>query len=69
MGNKLGATLAKGQELEDIDVVIPIPETSNTSAPFVAAYLKEKTCSRGFVKVDSFRTFIIPGQKARGKSC
>lgn len=67
MGNKLGATLAKvltSQELEEIDVVIPIPETSNTSAPFVAPYLK-KPCSRGFVKVDSLRTFIIPGQKAR----
>lgn len=71
MGNKLGATLAKvltSQELEEIDVVIPIPETSNTSAPFVAAYLKKKTCSRGFVKVDSLRTFIIPGQKAREKA-
>lgn len=71
IGNKLGATLAKvltSQELEEIDVVIPIPETSNTSAPFVAAYLKKKTCSRGFVKVDSLRTFIIPGQKAREKA-
>lgn len=68
IGNKLGATLAKvltSQELEEIDVVIPIPETS---APFVAAYLKKKTCSRGFVKVDSLRTFIIPGQKAREKA-
>lgn len=71
MGNKLGATLAKvltSQELEEIDVAIPIAETFNTSAPFVAAYLKKKTCSRGFVKVDSLRTFIIPGQKAREKA-
>lgn len=56
MGHKLGAILAKvltSQEVEEIDVVIPILETSNTSAPFVAAHLKKKTCSRGFVKVDS----------------
>lgn len=70
MGHKLAATIAKvltPEELKGIDVVIPIPETSNTSAPCVAAKLK-KPFSQGFVKNRYvFRTFIMPGQKAREK--
>lgn len=70
MGYKLAATIAKAltpEELKGINVVIPIPETSNTSAPCVAAKLK-KPFSQGFVKNRYiFRTFIMPGQKAREK--
>ena len=70
MGYKLAATIAKAltpEELKEINVVIPIPETSNTSAPCVAAKLK-KPFSQGFVKNRYiFRTFIMPGQKAREK--
>lgn len=70
MGHKLAATIAKmltPNQLKGIDVVIPIPETSNTSAPCVAAKLK-KPFSQGFVKNRYvFRTFIMPGQKAREK--
>ena len=71
MGHKLAGTIAKRlttEELAAIDVVIPIPETSNTAATCVAERL-QKPCEQGFVKNRYvFRTFIMPGQKAREKS-
>ena len=70
MGYKLAETIAhrlSPEELEEVDVVIPIPETSNTSASCVAERLK-KPYVHGFVKNRYvFRTFIMPGQKARVK--
>lgn len=70
MGHMLGDRITKvltPQQLKEIDVVMPIPETSNTSAPCVAARLKRPYC-QGFVKNGYvFRTFIMPGQKAREK--
>lgn len=71
MGYKLADTIVRRlapEELADIDVVIPIPETANTSAACVADRLKRPYC-QGFVKNRYvFRTFIMPGQKAREKS-
>lgn len=71
MGYKLADRIVKHltpKELADIDVVIPIPETANTSAACVAERLKKPYC-QGFVKNRYvFRTFIMPGQKAREKS-
>lgn len=71
MGYKLADTIIRRlstSEVADIDVVIPIPETANTSASCVAERLKKPYC-QGFVKNRYvFRTFIMPGQKAREKS-
>lgn len=55
------------QELDEIDVVIPIPETAVTSAAVVAKELG-KEFTGGFVKNRYvFRTFIMPEQKQRVK--
>ncbi|KAI5297556.1 hypothetical protein KEM56_004735 [Ascosphaera pollenicola] len=70
MGTKLAKRIVDvlGQEaVDDIDVIIPIPETANTSASMVAQALG-KPISHAFVKNRYvFRTFIMPEQKARQK--
>tara|TARA_B100002052_G_scaffold278631_1_gene285158 strand:+ start:1096 stop:2562 length:1467 start_codon:yes stop_codon:yes gene_type:complete len=55
-------------ELNDLDVVIPIPDTSRTSALPISIELKKKL-REGFVKNRYIgRTFIMPGQRVRKKS-
>ena len=71
MGKYLAEKIKKelsSQELEDIDVVIPIPDTSRTSAVPLSILLNKKI-REGFVKNRYIgRTFIMPGQKTRKKS-
>ena len=71
MGKKLAIKIKKelsSKELNDIDVVIPIPATSRTSALPLSIEL-DKKLREGFVKNRYIgRTFIMPGQKIRKKS-
>ncbi|MDP7591466.1 MAG: amidophosphoribosyltransferase [Litorilituus sp.] len=68
MGTKLGEKIANDWEDEDIDVVIPIPETSCDIALQIAKQL-ELPYRQGFVKNRYIgRTFIMPGQEQRKKS-
>ena len=65
MGQKLGQKIAKEWKNVDIDVVIPIPETSCDAALEIARILN-KPYRQGFVKNRYVgRTFIMPGQTAR----
>ena len=68
MGEKLANKLVKERPDHDIDVVIPIPDTSRTSALELANKLSVKF-REGFVKNRYIgRTFIMPGQSQRKKS-
>lgn len=68
MGRKLGEKIAREWADLDIDVVIPIPETSMDVALQIANTLN-KPYRQGFVKNRYIgRTFIMPGQVQRRKS-
>jgi len=68
MGDKLAAKIQRVWPDHDIDVVIPIPDTSRTSALQLANNLGVKY-REGFIKNRYIgRTFIMPGQKQRKKS-
>ncbi|KAL3427031.1 amidophosphoribosyltransferase [Phlyctema vagabunda] len=71
MGEALAETVRESlstAEVDAIDVVIPIPETSYTGAYALASALR-KPYAHGFVKnVYSTRTFIMPEQKLREKA-
>lgn len=68
MGTKLGQKIAQEWSDIDIDVVIPIPETSCDIALQIAKELK-LPYRQGFVKNRYIgRTFIMPGQEQRKKS-
>ncbi len=65
MGRKLAEKIQREWPDNDIDVVIPIPDTSNTSALELAMSLGVKY-REGFVKNRYIgRTFIMPGQTMR----
>ena len=67
LARKIKSTLSK-DELDKIDVVIPIPDTSKTSTVPLSLELN-KELKEGFVKNRYIgRTFIMPGQKIRKKS-
>ncbi|MDD2759711.1 MAG: amidophosphoribosyltransferase [Methylomonas sp.] len=68
MGKKLAKKIQKEWPNHDIDVVIPIPDTSRTAALQIAHELNVKF-REGFMKNRYIgRTFIMPGQKMRKKS-
>ncbi|MCA1799254.1 MAG: amidophosphoribosyltransferase, partial [Xanthomonadaceae bacterium] len=68
MGEKLAEKIMREWPDHDIDVVIPIPDTSRTSALQLANLLDVKY-REGFVKNRYIgRTFIMPGQTMRQKS-
>jgi len=68
MGEELAGKIVRDFPDHDIDVVIPIPDTSRTSALQVAYHLGVKY-REGFIKNRYIgRTFIMPGQAERDKS-
>ncbi|MCQ8182378.1 amidophosphoribosyltransferase [Methylomonas sp. SURF-1] len=68
MGKKLAEKIQREWPDHDIDVVIPIPDTSRTAASQIAHDLGVKF-REGFMKNRYIgRTFIMPGQKLRKKS-
>ena len=68
MGQRLAKKILKLNPEHDIDVVIPIPDSSTTAALQLAAALK-LPYRQGFVKNRYVgRTFIMPNQEERKKS-
>ena len=68
MGEKLADKILRDWSDHDIDVVIPIPDTSRTAALQLANVLGVKY-REGFIKNRYIgRTFIMPGQTLRKKS-
>jgi amidophosphoribosyltransferase len=68
MGEKLAARILREHPDHDIDVVIPIPDTSRTSALQMAQIMGIKY-REGFNKNRYIgRTFIMPGQEQRERS-
>jgi amidophosphoribosyltransferase len=68
MGESLADRILKLRPDHDIDVVIPVPDTSRTSALQLANRLGVKY-REGFIKNRYIgRTFIMPGQSMREKS-
>ncbi len=68
MGDYLARKILREWPDHDIDVVLPIPDTSRTSALQLSYTLGVKY-SEGFIKNRYIgRTFIMPGQKQRKKS-
>ena len=68
MGRKMAERVMREWPEHDIDVVIPIPDTSRTSA-LEMAYTLGVPYREGFIKNRYIgRTFIMPGQAKRKKS-
>lgn len=68
MGENLAMRIEEGHPDLDLDVIIPIPDTSRPSAMQLAAALN-KPYREGFIKNRYIgRTFIMPGQAERKKS-
>lgn len=68
MGDRLAATIAQHMPLGDIDVVMPIPDSSRPAAMQVAQQLGIEYREGFFKNRYVGRTFIMPGQAQRKKS-
>jgi amidophosphoribosyltransferase len=68
MGEALARKILRERPDHDIDVVIPVPDTSRTAA-LPLAYQLDVKYREGFIKNRYIaRTFIMPGQQTRKKS-
>ncbi|CAM9203264.1 unnamed protein product [Phaeothamnion confervicola] len=68
MGEALAKKLLRVRPDHEVDVVIPVPDTSRTSALQVA-YTLGKPFREGFIKNRYIaRTFIMPGQESRKRT-
>lgn len=68
MGEKLADRILRDRPDHDIDVVIPVPDTSRTAA-LPLSYMLGVKYREGFIKNRYIgRTFIMPGQSQRAKS-
>ncbi len=68
MGDALARKILRDRPEHDIDVVVPVPDTSRTAALQVSYHLGVKF-REGFIKNRYIgRTFIMPGQAVRKKS-
>ncbi len=68
LGEQLAQKIKREWPIDDIDVVMPIPDTSRTAAAVLARELGIKF-REGFIKNRYIgRTFIMPGQQQRRKS-
>jgi amidophosphoribosyltransferase len=68
MGEKLARKILRRYPNHDIDVVIPVPDTSRTSA-LQLSYILKLPYREGFIKNRYIaRTFIMPGQQQRKKN-
>ena len=70
MGQQLAVRIREtwGQKiLDEIDLVVPIPETASVGAAMVATALNKPHCRALVRNTYIFRTFIMPTQKSRQK--
>ncbi|TFJ84810.1 hypothetical protein NSK_003842 [Nannochloropsis salina CCMP1776] len=68
MGERLAESILRKYPQHDIDVVIPVPDTSRTSG-LSCAYTLGRPFREGFIKNRYIaRTFIMPGQAVRMKT-
>ncbi|PIT44983.1 amidophosphoribosyltransferase [Snodgrassella alvi] len=68
MGVTLAEKVKQTLDLEDIDVVMPVPDTSRPSAMELALHLNKPYREGLFKNRYIGRTFIMPGQSVRKKS-
>ncbi|WP_010119855.1 amidophosphoribosyltransferase [Corynebacterium nuruki] len=68
MGERLAHTIAEHMPVEDVDVVMPIPDSARPSAMEVARVLDIEYREGFFKNRYVGRTFIMPGQAVRKKS-